>query len=164
MFNVGGGEIMVILLLALLVLGPDKLPEYARKAGNYFHEFRRMTSGFEEEFRQAMDLGDVGSSPATKTPAAADPSSGDALERATEGPRLLPVAEEPTAPPLPEPPAPPAATDQAPASDPAPSTTSSPEHAAPAPGSGPELVTGPELITPARPPERKGDPGSSSAA
>jgi sec-independent protein translocase protein TatB len=81
MFNVGGGEILVILLLALLVLGPDKLPEYARKAGRYMNEFRRLTSGFQEEFRQAMDLSDSDST----TPAA----SGDALDRATEGPRLV---------------------------------------------------------------------------
>ena len=50
---------MVILLLALLVLGPDKLPEYTRKAGRYMNEFRRMTSGFQEEFRSAMDLGGI---------------------------------------------------------------------------------------------------------
>ncbi len=99
MFNVGGGEIMVILLLALLVLGPDKLPEYARKAGRYMNEFRRLTSGFQEEFRQAMDLSDTTSS----TPPAAD-STGDALDRTTEGPRLVAQPDPPAA-------TPPAATE-----------------------------------------------------
>src|SRR4051794_41489073 len=105
MFNVGGGEIMVILLLALLVLGPDKLPEYARKAGRYMNEFRRMTSGFQEEFRQAMDLSDVAGPPAadpTATDAAAA-TGGDALQRTTEGPRLLPRAETMSPPPPPAP-------------------------------------------------------------
>lgn len=56
MFNVGGGEIFVILLLALLVLGPDKLPEAARRIGSVVARIRRLTSGFEEEMRSAMDL------------------------------------------------------------------------------------------------------------
>ena len=63
MFNVGGGEIIVILLIALIVLGPDKLPSAARQAGKYLNEFRRMSSGFQSEFRSAMDvLPDVKSS------------------------------------------------------------------------------------------------------
>ena len=60
MFNVGGGEIIVLLLLALLLLGPEKLPEAARKVGKVMAEIRRVTSGFEEEVRSAMDLGPAG--------------------------------------------------------------------------------------------------------
>lgn len=55
MFNVGAGELLVILLIALIVLGPDKLPETARKVGNVMGELRRMSSGFENEIRAAMD-------------------------------------------------------------------------------------------------------------
>jgi sec-independent protein translocase protein TatB len=90
MFNVGGGEIIVVLLLALVVLGPDKLPEAARKAGKFMHEFRRMTSGFQEEVRSAMDLGSL----TTK-------SKDNALDRTTPGPRLAPESPSaPTAPPV----------------------------------------------------------------
>ncbi|MEJ6739239.1 MAG: twin-arginine translocase TatA/TatE family subunit, partial [Actinomycetota bacterium] len=46
MFNVGGSEIIVILLLALLLLGPEKLPDTARKVGKFLAEVRRVTSGF----------------------------------------------------------------------------------------------------------------------
>lgn len=46
---------MVILLIALIVLGPDKLPETARKIGNVMGELRRMSSGFQNEMRSAMD-------------------------------------------------------------------------------------------------------------
>ena len=57
MFNVGGGgEVLVILLLALIVLGPDKLPNAARQAGKYLSEFRRMSQGFQDELKNAMDL------------------------------------------------------------------------------------------------------------
>ena len=56
MFNVGGGEVLVLLLIALIFLGPDKMPEAARKVGKMLGEVRRMTSGFQEEIRTAMDL------------------------------------------------------------------------------------------------------------
>ncbi|WP_208028574.1 twin-arginine translocase TatA/TatE family subunit [Rhabdothermincola sediminis] len=58
MFNVGGGEVLVILLLALIVLGPDKLPEYTRKAARVMGELRRISHGFQQEMRQAMELED----------------------------------------------------------------------------------------------------------
>jgi len=175
MFNVGGGEILVILLLALLVLGPDKLPEYARKAGRYMNEFRRMTSGFQEEFRQAMDLSDTG------TPTTSD----DALHRTTEGPRLQPqapatpapqpAAAPPSAEPVGELPVAPAAAPP-PASGPTiatPPAAATPPPAAPAPTSTPGAFaadvtpapgTGPELVVPPRPPVGREDGSGSSAA
>src|SRR5215467_2060137 len=55
MFNVGGGELLVIMFVALVVLGPDKLPDAARKIGNVMGEIRRMSAGFQEEVRAAMD-------------------------------------------------------------------------------------------------------------
>ncbi|MEY2460132.1 MAG: sec-independent protein translocase protein TatB [Acidimicrobiaceae bacterium] len=45
MFNVGASELLVILLIALIVLGPDKLPDAARKMGNVVAEVRRMSNG-----------------------------------------------------------------------------------------------------------------------
>jgi len=53
-FNVGGGELLIILLVVLIVLGPDKLPETARKIGNVVGEVRRMSMGFQDEMRSAM--------------------------------------------------------------------------------------------------------------
>jgi sec-independent protein translocase protein TatB len=55
MFNVGGGELLIILFVALVVLGPDKLPDAARKIGNVMGEVKRMSSGFQDEFKAAMD-------------------------------------------------------------------------------------------------------------
>ncbi len=55
MFNVGTGELLVILLVALIVLGPEKLPETARKIGNVLAQLRRMSEGFQTEIRSAMD-------------------------------------------------------------------------------------------------------------
>lgn len=55
MFNLSGSEIVVILLLALVVLGPDKLPEAMRRAGKTWAELRKLSSGFQEEVRKGFD-------------------------------------------------------------------------------------------------------------
>jgi sec-independent protein translocase protein TatB len=55
MFNIGGAEFLVIALVALLVLGPDKLPEAARKVGNITSELRKMSNGFRSEFKEALN-------------------------------------------------------------------------------------------------------------
>jgi sec-independent protein translocase protein TatB len=55
MFNVGGGELIVIFLVALIVLGPDKLPKAAKQAGNFMGQIRRMSDGFRAELQSAMD-------------------------------------------------------------------------------------------------------------
>jgi sec-independent protein translocase protein TatB len=43
MFNIGSGEIALIAVVALLVLGPTRLPELARGIGKFVREFRRHT-------------------------------------------------------------------------------------------------------------------------
>ena len=45
MFNIGPLELMVILLLALVVVGPSKLPEVGRSIGNGMREFKESLSG-----------------------------------------------------------------------------------------------------------------------
>ena len=55
MFNVGGGELLAILLIALIVLGPDRLPGAVRQAGQWVGELRKISSGFQNEIRSAFD-------------------------------------------------------------------------------------------------------------
>lgn len=57
MFNVGGGELLVIALIALIVLGPQRLPDAARTVGRVMGELRRMSSGFQQELKDAFDPG-----------------------------------------------------------------------------------------------------------
>ena len=53
MGNLGGGEILVILLVALIVLGPTKLPPAIRQVGKVVGEIRRIGQGFQQELREA---------------------------------------------------------------------------------------------------------------
>jgi sec-independent protein translocase protein TatB len=43
MFNLGPAEVLFILVVALVVLGPTRLPEMARGLGKFFYEFKRQT-------------------------------------------------------------------------------------------------------------------------
>lgn len=51
MFGIGMPELLLILALALIVLGPKKLPELARALGKGMAEFRRATDELKDEFR-----------------------------------------------------------------------------------------------------------------
>lgn len=53
--NLGGGEILVILVLALLVLGPSRLPNAGRQVGRALAEFRRMSAGVQSDLKEALD-------------------------------------------------------------------------------------------------------------
>lgn len=76
MFGISGAEVMIILLVALIVLGPDRLPQVARKAGQMMGELKKVTSGFEAEMRTAMYEGERPTphrpQPVQRTPPAPD--------------------------------------------------------------------------------------------
>ena len=59
MFNIGGGELLVIVLIALIVLGPQRLPDAMRTFGRVVGEVRRISSGFHQELRDAFEDSDV---------------------------------------------------------------------------------------------------------
>jgi len=54
MFNVGGMELLAIGLVALVVLGPDRLPAALRHAGSVLGELRRVAESFRVDLTAAM--------------------------------------------------------------------------------------------------------------
>ena len=53
--SLGAPEIIVILIIALVVFGPRKLPELGKSIGQGLREFRRSTSAVTDELRREMD-------------------------------------------------------------------------------------------------------------
>ena len=100
MFNLGGGEILVVLLLALLLLGPDKLPEAARRFGEAMSEFRKISNSFKSEMYSAMNEPTDASSaaaPTTTTATTVDEATTTTATEVTQPPALesgLPSAGE----------------------------------------------------------------------
>jgi len=55
LFNLGGGEIILILALVLILFGAKKLPELAKGLGTGIKEFKKATREVTEEVSNAMD-------------------------------------------------------------------------------------------------------------
>ena len=56
MFGIGGTELLVILVVALLVLGPKSLPQIAQTLGKAMGEFRRVSTEFQRTLNTEVEL------------------------------------------------------------------------------------------------------------
>lgn len=54
MFGVNGGEFLIIAVIALLVIGPERLPQYAAQLGRVVRDARRMATGAREQVRAEL--------------------------------------------------------------------------------------------------------------
>ncbi len=59
MFGIGTTEVLLILVVALLVIGPSKLPDVARALGKGMAEFRRMSSDVKRTIDYEAQLADM---------------------------------------------------------------------------------------------------------
>jgi sec-independent protein translocase protein TatB len=120
MFGIGSGELLIILVIAVLVVGPEKMVQFSAQLGRIIAKLRAETSDVTKEFREAFDLemnetqGKAGapSRPDFKAPAKAQGAAAQgAAPAAAEA--ALPAMSEPAAgaqqgaepPPAPESPA-----------------------------------------------------------
>jgi len=55
LFNLGGGEIILILALILILFGAKKLPELAKGLGQGIKEFKKATRDVNDEFSRAIE-------------------------------------------------------------------------------------------------------------
>jgi sec-independent protein translocase protein TatB len=102
-FNLGAGEVLVILLLALIVLGPQRLPDAARHVGKVAGDIKRLSSGFQSEMKAAFDAeaeaaardrGAAASGTSERPAAGAEPASGtEPADRADPANRAAPGGE-----------------------------------------------------------------------
>ena len=90
MFGIGMTELLVILTIGLIVIGPKKLPELARSLGKGLAEFRRASTEMRREFLEVADEARI-DPPTQQTPESSesDPepdSNSDAESSAEPGP------------------------------------------------------------------------------
>jgi len=64
-FGISGTELFMIVVFALLIFGPDKLPEFGRTVGKIMNEFKRAQESMESMIRAEMYASDKDKRPAT---------------------------------------------------------------------------------------------------
>ena len=71
MFGVSGGELIILLLIGLVVLGPERLPRVANQIGGWLGQARRMTRVMKRQLEEELDLNDtfkINPPPASRAP------------------------------------------------------------------------------------------------
>ena len=60
-FGINGGELIVLIVLALMLLGPEKIPQYLRTLREWIHKARVFADGAKDQFREetGTDFDDV---------------------------------------------------------------------------------------------------------
>lgn len=56
MFGIGMQELIIIAIIALLIVGPKKLPDLAKSLGKGFNEFKKATDGVTEDIKDALKV------------------------------------------------------------------------------------------------------------
>ncbi|PKN37563.1 MAG: twin-arginine translocase subunit TatB [Deltaproteobacteria bacterium HGW-Deltaproteobacteria-2] len=54
MFGIGMQELIIIAIIALIIVGPKKLPDLAKSLGKGFSEFKKATEGVTEDLKDAL--------------------------------------------------------------------------------------------------------------
>lgn len=105
MFEVGFTEIVLILGLALLVLGPEKLPGLAEKVGRWTGRARAMARQLRTQLEQEVSLDEMTKSrPMSSPPPASPPPAADTASSPAQPPHAEATAEaEAAAPSEPQP-------------------------------------------------------------
>jgi len=100
MFDIGFSEVVVIFVLALVVLGPEKLPKVAAQVGRWIGRARGMARQFREQLEEEVNLEEARKAqPPTRTPSSPVVPPPVAYEPVAEAPPIPgpPTAEAPHA-------------------------------------------------------------------
>ncbi len=80
MFGIGMPELLIIMAVALLVLGPKKLPEIARSLGRGMAEFRRASTELRNSLTAPLEEPPEQPAPGPQAPKKTEPSQQDKSE------------------------------------------------------------------------------------
>ncbi len=83
MFGIGMPELIIIMVIALVVIGPQKLPELARSLGKGMSEFKSAAEGFKQTMEDSVKVAE-NKEPVVKETAAAEPMATD--KNSADGP------------------------------------------------------------------------------
>lgn len=78
MFGIGMQELIIIALVALLIVGPKKLPDLAKSLGKGFSEFKKATDDVKDDLKKTFEEDDdqkENSGPKQALPAKTDPKN-----------------------------------------------------------------------------------------
>ena len=56
MFGIGMQELMIIAIVALIIVGPKKLPDLAKSMGKSYSEFKKATQGVTEDIKKTIKV------------------------------------------------------------------------------------------------------------
>jgi Tat protein translocase TatB subunit len=99
--TLGGPEIFLILVVALIVFGPRKLPEIGKSVGKMLAEFRKASNDFKRTIEDEVEAERVRDLDAGRTPAAPPPPATESESPRVEEPAPPAVSrEEPPPPPI----------------------------------------------------------------
>jgi TatA/E family protein of Tat protein translocase len=93
--NIGAPELIIILVIALLILGPGKLPEVGSSLGKSIREFRKASSDIQESVKVDVDTSPLPPTPSATPPAA--PAAAVAAAVAAQPVEPAPAAAPPPA-------------------------------------------------------------------
>lgn len=82
MFGIGTGELLLILVIAVLVVGPERMIQFAGQLGRWLVQFRQTTESVTKDFREAFSL-------------EAGNSDDEADESASSTPSTKPISSQP---------------------------------------------------------------------
>ncbi len=98
-FGIGTSELLLILVIAIVVVGPERVVEFSRQLGRWLAKFRAMSDSVTKEFKEAIDIDEIKKE---LEGAASALTEDETPTEGKDGAAAQPAADSEAAPPAPE--------------------------------------------------------------